>query len=122
MADQPGQRFTALLHKVVWETFTCFSSAVNLGFCSPVENRACPTAFSMTGVKVANRCLYKVKYRPSTSHVKLDYIAAHLVLQPVTFSQMRLVMILSCKNVSENTSFIDKWRSHTFHRPTRHFC
>lgn len=60
--------------KVIWETFTCFSSAVNLGFCSPVENRACPTAFSMTGVKVANRCLYKVKYRQSTSHVKLGDI------------------------------------------------
>lgn len=30
------------------KTFTFASSAVNLGFFSPVENKTCPTAFSMT--------------------------------------------------------------------------
>lgn len=30
------------------EIFTFFSPAVNLGFCSPDENKTCPTALSMT--------------------------------------------------------------------------
>lgn len=61
------------------ETLTSLSSAVNLGFCSPDENRACPTAFSMTaGVKVL-KTLFKVNLTKfsnfcKTWYVELDYI------------------------------------------------
>lgn len=42
------QRSNILFYELNCRALTFFSSAVNFGFCRPVENNTCPTAFSMT--------------------------------------------------------------------------
>lgn len=84
-------------YKVIWETFTFFSSPVNLGFCSPVENRVRFTAFSMAGEKVVKTVWSKIWTNPDV-FPPLQYIACRLRQHEPS------CCFITCYNKSHGTS------------------